>query len=188
MKKLLLASAALLASTAISQAAVITDLGINPTSASGVFANSVGGATFDDQYTFQLVGGPQFFTIASATNVFPGGPASQDFITNFSGSVYLQVGAVGGGDDILVLGPATATACPLQPNCQGFAGSAVLDAGSYFLDISGVGGGTSGYGGNIATSPVSAVPGPIVGAGLPGLIAAGMAMFGFARRRRNLTT
>jgi hypothetical protein len=159
MKKLLLATSALLAICTASQAAVIANLGVNPTSASGAFSNSVAGTTFDDQYTFQLVGGPQFFTIASATNVFP---QTTDFITNFSGSVFLQVGAIGGGDDLLVLGPASPNPCPFTPSCQGFAGSAVLAAGNYYLDISGTGGGTSGYGGNIATAPV-AVPGPTAG-------------------------
>jgi hypothetical protein len=54
-------------------------------------------------------------------------------------------------------------------------------AGNYFLDISGIGGGTSGYGGNIATF---AVPGPVVGAGLPGLL--GLLGFGFLALKRRL--
>lgn len=160
MRKLLLATTALMAMSSVSHAAVIDDLGINPTSATGAFSNSVGGSNFSDQYTFQLVGGPKFFTIASATNVFPGGPASTDFISNFSASLFQQVGAVGGGDDILLFGPTTPFSCPLQPNCQGLAGAAILNAGNYFLQINGQGGGTSGYGGNIATF---AVPGPTVG-------------------------
>lgn len=154
MRKLLLATTALLALSTAGQAAIIADLGINPTSATGAFNNAVGGGSFDDQFTFQLVGGPQFLTIASVTNVFP---ATTDFITNFTGSVFLQVGAIGGGDDIQVIGPVSAASCPSQDNCQGFAGAAILDAGNYYLDISGIGGGTSGYGGNLA---VAAVPEP----------------------------
>jgi hypothetical protein len=157
----LLATTALLAMCAASQAAIISNLGIDPTSATGTFQNSVFGATFEDQYTFQLVGGPQFFTIASATNVFP---RTTDFISNFTGAVFTTGadGIVNNADDVLVLGPATSFSCPFQPNCQGLAGSAVLNAGNYYLEISGTGAGTSGYGGNIATSPL-AVPGPKVG-------------------------
>ena len=154
MRKLLLATTALLGLAASpASAAVILNLGVNPTSATGTFQHTVGGGPFEDQITFQLVGGPQFLTIASVTNVFPN---ATDFILGFTGSVFQQVGAIGGADDILVIGPVAATAnCGLD--CQGFAGSAVLNAGNYYLDITGTGGGTSGYGGNLA---VSAVPEP----------------------------
>lgn len=151
MRRLLLATTVLLATTAISRADVITDLGVNPTSSAGAFSNDPTPGVFNDQYTFQLVGGPTFFTIASATNVFP---SPTDFITDFNGSVFLQVGAIGGGDDVLVLGPQFATA-NCGPDCQGFGGSALLDAGNYYLNIAGTAGETSGYGGNIA---VAAVP------------------------------
>jgi hypothetical protein len=151
--KMLLAAAAMLLSFSAAQAAIVTDLGVDPTSSSGAFSEQVGGGAFDNQLTFQLVGGPQFLTIASVTNVFP---SASDFITGFTGSVFEQVGAIGGGDDILVIGPVAATA-NCGPNCQGFAGSALLDAGNYYLDVSGTGGGTSGYGGNLA---VAAVPEP----------------------------
>ena len=154
MRKLLLATVALFVMTAISNAAVVTDLGIDPTSSAGSFSNSVGGGFFDDQLTFQLVGSPQWLTIASVTNVFP---QVSDFIGGFTGSVFQQVGTIGGGDDIRVIGPVAATA-NCGPLCQGFAGSAVLNAGNYYLDISGIGGGTSGYGGNLAVAPVAAVP------------------------------
>jgi hypothetical protein len=138
------------------KAAIIANLGVDPTSAQGFFANSVGGTTFQDFYTFQLIGGPEFVTIASATNVFP---RASDFIKNFTGEVFLQGGATPNpGTDTLVLGPATATACVTNPTiCQALSGSAVLGPGNYYLDISGTGGGTSGYGGNLA---VSAVPLP----------------------------
>ena len=88
MKRLLLAAGALLAMSTAGNAAVILDLGVNPTSAPGAFDNTVGGATFDDQYTFQLVGAPQFLTIASVTNVFP---SPTDFITDFTGSVFQKL-------------------------------------------------------------------------------------------------
>ena len=168
MKKLLLAATVLTFATMNANAATILNLGVDPTSATGAFSNSVGGAAFDDQYTFSL-DKPMNLTIASVTNVFP---QPSDFITSFTGAVLFDPDGVPlNGDESIVIGPVFATACAI-PFCQGFAGSAILPAGNYFLDISGIGGGTSGYGGNLATF---AVPGPIVGAGLPGLLA----MFGF---------
>ena len=158
-------------------AAVIADLGINPTSATGDFSTSPGGGAFDNQFTFQLVGAPQFITIGSATNVFPN---TTDFITNFQASVYEIVGAIGGGDDIAVIGPIAAAPCPIVENCQFVAGSTTLDAGNYYLQFTGIGGGTSGYGGNLSTF---GVPGPIVGAGLPGLLAFGLLSLNWLRRR-----
>jgi len=182
MKKWLLSTAVLGAlafgGVGAAKAAVIENLGVNPSSAQGFFSNSVGGATFTDFYTFQLVGGPEFVTIASATNVFP---RTTDFITNFTGEVFKQLGATPNpATDLGVLGPDSGVACLLVPKCQVLSGSATLDAGNYYLDISGTGGGTSGYGGNLSVSPV-----PIPGA-LP-LFAGGMALLGylgFKRKRK----
>ena len=182
MRKLLLAATALVGLAASpASAAIIADLGVNPTSAQGAFSNTVGGTTFDDQYTFQLVGGPLFLTIASATNVFPN---PTDFITGFTGSVFQQVGEIGGGDDILVIGPVAATA-NCGANCQGFGGSALLGPGNYYLDIAGTGGGTSGYGGNLSATQIGAVPEPATWA----MMLLGFAGVGFmAYRRRNQNT
>lgn len=172
-----------------SKADVIVPLGINPTSGSGAFANTNpgtgggGSGLFEDRYTFTLFGGPQFLTIASVTNVF----ASDDqFISGFTGSVVFEGAdnAIGGGDDVTLIGPVAATACLLVPNCQGFAGFATLDPGDYHLLITGDAGVNAGYGGNLSTF---AVPGPIVGAGLPGLLAACFGMIALARRRRKAT-
>jgi hypothetical protein len=181
MKKLLLSAVAAIALTASAQAAVIQDLGVNPRSTQGDFSNSVGGAAFADQYTFQLVGSPLFVTFASATNVFA---APSDFITNFAGQLFQQVGAVGpsGGADIPVSGVVPAVPCQQNPTgCQILAGSALLAAGNYYLQITGIGGGTSGYGGNLTTQGIGVVPIPGVGiAMLPLIGAAGW----FASRRR----
>jgi len=154
-------------------AAVVDNLGINPTSRTGDFSsgtlgiNGTGGGAFTDQVLFQLVGSPSFVTITSATNVYP---APTDFITNFQGAVYQQVGALGGADDILRFGPEIAQACILQPSCQVLAGAGILEAGSYYLQLSGIGGGTSGYGGNLAVTPVP-IPGALAlfASGLLGL-------------------
>jgi hypothetical protein len=181
MRQLLLASAALFALTTAGQADII-NVGVNPTSATGHFSNDVGGGAFTDFITFQLVGAPQFLTFASATNDFG---AATDFITNFTGQLFEQVGAPGGGDDI-AFGPVNfAAPCPTLPGaCQILAGSATLDAGNYYLQLAGIGGGTSGYGGDITTR---AVPGPLAGAGIPGLVLAIGGLVGLARRRKQAT-
>ena len=165
MRRTLLATAALLGlATASANAATVDNLGINPNSITGAFSSitfggtgTTGSGVFDDQILFQLVGGPAFLTIASVTNVYA---QLSDFITGFTGKVlYLGsdgvLGGVGSAADTIVIGPTAATACPLTPNCQGFAGSALLTlVGNYALDLSGNGGGTSGYGGNLAVAEV----------------------------------
>lgn len=178
MKKLLLASVAVAALTTGAQAAVISPLGVNPTSAAGHFSNDVFGTTFEDQYTFTLEGGPQFVTIASATNVYA---APADFITGFSGQLFQQVGTVDPdgvvGDDI-GFGLIAAVACPTDPDgCQILGGRRLLGEGNYYLEVTGTGGGQAGYGGDLT---VTAVPGPLAGAGLLSLL--GLGYFGWRRR------
>jgi uncharacterized protein (TIGR03382 family) len=176
MKKLLLATVALAALALPAQAALIKDLGINPTSAQGQFSNSVGGTTFSDEYTFTLSGSPQFITFSSATNVYTD---PEDFITNFSGQLFrvtLNSGPVAVSPEV------DAVACPTNPTgCQVLAGSAILDAGAYFLRLTGTGGGESGYGGNLTTAGVGVVPIPGMALAVP-LGALGLAWV--ARRRR----
>jgi opacity protein-like surface antigen len=185
MKRFLLAAVAACCLSAPASADVVADLGINPTSATGSFNHSLGAlvGAFDNQLTFQLIGAPQFVTIASVTNVFP---SAGDFITGFTGAVFNTVdGIIGNGNDLAVIGPVAATlGCGIGSDiCQGFAGAALLDAGAYYLDISGTAGGSSGYGGNLA---VAAVPGPVAGAGIPGILAGGLALIGLMRRRRKV--
>jgi hypothetical protein len=184
MKKLLYATVALAALALPAQAAVIRDLGINPVSSTANVNNSVFGGLFLDQYTFQLVGSPQFITFASATNVFID---EDDFITNFTGQLFQQVGVIDGfnginGDDDILLSVAEATPCQQNPTgCQVLAGSAILAAGNYYLQITGYGGGTAGYGGNLTTAPLNPIPIPGMALAVP-LGALGLAWF--ARRRK----
>ena len=158
MKRLLLAAGALLAMSTAGNADVLVDLGDNPTSATGHFSNNVGGTTFNDLYTFNLTGAATFNTFASATNDHS---VATDFITNFTGQLFFSGadGVPGGGDDVANGPPVLAVGCPGNPTgCQILAGAEVLNAGHYYLDISGTGGGTSGYGGDITTT--AAVPEP----------------------------
>jgi hypothetical protein len=184
MRKLLLAATALFGLAASpASAAIVGDLGINPTSSAGAFSNqNLPTGLFADQWTFQL-NGSQFITIASATNVYPGGSDTSDFITNFNGSVFAIVGSVdvnpgGGGvnDDVRVLGPDFGgPGCGV--NCQIFGGSAILTGGNYYLNIAGDAGSTAGYGGNLA---VAAVPEPATWA----MMLLGFAGVGFMAYRR----
>ena len=170
-----------------SRADTIQHLGANPTSATGAFHNVIGGSAFVDDYLFQLTVATAFAVSASATNDFPGGEGSTDFISNFQISLFNAGanGVVGGGDDSLLLGPLDAVQCAVNPGtCQAVGLSTVLAAGNYFIELSGMGNGTSGYGGNVATV---GVPGPIVGAGLPGLVFACGVLVALARRRKQVS-
>jgi hypothetical protein len=171
MRKFLFAAAAVLALTMPSKAATITNFGDDPTSAGGAFQHSLGSLVglFSDQYTFHLTQAATL-TIASVTNVFAQG---SDFITGFNGSVIAGTPALPGGT---VIGPVFASSpCGIIPFCQGFAGSAILAAGDYFLNIEGFANGTSGYGGNLATfavPPEVPIPGAVwlFGTGIAGLV------------------
>ena len=161
--------------------ASIINLGVNPNSGQGDFSNGpLPAGQFADQITFQLVGGPQFITIGSATNTFAGGVGSTDFITNFTANIRLQVGGAPAPGDPIVLGPQLASACPDAPTvCQNVGGQALLNPANYYLEISGISGGTAGYGGNLS---VFAVPAPVIGGGLPTLVLAIGTMWGLWRR------
>jgi hypothetical protein len=181
-RKLLFTAAALLTVTTASQAGFVATLGNNPTSATGHFSNAVNGATFVDDFTFSLSGSPQFVAFASATNDFAvsGGP---DFISNFTGQLFsfgtdlLPFTA----DDFAVNPIATPHPCADNPgNCQALSGSALLNAGGYYLQFTGTGGGTAGYGGDLTTAPVAGVPEPATWA----MMLLGFAGIGFMAYRR----
>jgi hypothetical protein len=159
MKKLLLAAAALVALALPAQSAVIGTFGINPTSAAGAFSNDpngpgVGGVFFD-QYLFNLVGGPAFVTVTTASNTFAIGGITGPFgIQGFTGAIYEIVGAVDplpGGDDILKFGPQVASLCG-SGLCQQLDGVGLMLPGSYYLAIAGNAGILAGYGGNLSVA------------------------------------
>jgi hypothetical protein len=153
MKKLLLTTAAVLALSAPASAAVIS-VGTNPSSATGHFSNDPVDGAFTDQITFSLLGAPLYITFASATNSFT---QESDIISNFTGQLYEQIGALGGADDIAINAPVVAVPCQQNPTgCQILAGTALLDEGNYYLQLSGVAGTTAGYGGDLTS--VAAVP------------------------------
>jgi PEP-CTERM motif len=162
MRKLLFACAALAALTMPANAAFVATLGNNPTSATGHFSNAVNGATFVDDFTFSLSGASQFVAFASATNDFAVTGGS-DFISNFTGQLF-SFGAdllPFTADDVARSPIATPHPCADNPgNCQALSGSAILDAGGYYLQFTGTGGGTAGYGGDLTTAAIAAVPEP----------------------------
>jgi len=179
MRRLLLSTLALLALSLPAHAAQFNILTPDPTSVTGNFALTPGAGPFEDQVIFSLTQASTF-TIANATNTFAAPP---DQITNWQASIWDsgldQV--VNNADDFILFGPQAATACIVTPNCQIVGGSGIINgAGIFYAEFTGTGSGTSGYAGNISTQ---AVPGPIVGAGIPGIIAA-IALIGLARRRR----
>jgi len=181
MLKTTVAAAALLGLSMVPASAITIDnLGINPNSSQGNFesATAAGGA-FTEEVLFQLVGGLYHLTIASVVNTYAGGAA--DFIANFSASVfsYGADNALLTADDIEVIGPVPAGPCQV-PQCQGMAGSAILDTGNYYAQFTGIGGATAGYAGNISTSEVP------IPAALPlfgGVIAAWGGVTAWKRRR-----
>ena len=180
MRKLLAGVALVLCYMLPVQAAQIT-LPTNPTSVTGNFSFTPGAGGFEDQAIFTLSGGPAYITIANATNTFAG-PTDQ--IQNWIASIFSagidQI--VNNADDVLLFGPQAATPCIGVSNCQAVGGSGLItSSGVFYAEFTGIGSGTSGYSGNISTF---AVPGPAVGAGIPGLIAAMGGLLWLARRRK----
>ena len=139
MKRLLLAATALIAlSGAANAAPLISDLGLDPNIS--VARNAVSG-TFDDEYTFTL-DQASTLTIVGITNTFAGGVGAGRFIANFTGTIFNVGldGLINTIDDVAVVGPTLATSpCGAIANCQSLAGSGILGAGSYYLELTGTG-------------------------------------------------
>ena len=184
MLKFLLASSAIATVLVLSQPAkaIVINLPDNPTSQTGNFTSAPGAAGFEDQIVFNLTGGPQFVTIANATNTFAN-PAT-DPIAFWNAAIWSAGidGIVNNGDDVLLFGPQFASPCVGVPNCRAVGGSGTIQSpGTYYAEFQGIGSGTSGYGGNISTF---AVPAPSMGGGLPGLVTAFGGWFGWRRWRK----
>jgi len=184
MRKFLATCAALAVLSAPANAAFVQSLGNNPNSATGHFSNAVLGTTFVDDYTFNLIGGPQFVAFASATNDYA---TPFDFITNFTGQLF-SFGAdllYSTADDVAV-GPLNlAQPCADNPGgCQYLAGASILNAGGYYLQFTGTGGGTAGYGGDLTTAQIAAVPEPATW----GMMLLGFAGVGFMAYRKRRQT
>jgi hypothetical protein len=168
-------AASLLALTLPANAVSVT-LTNNPTSATGNFQLAPGAGAFEDQVIFGLTGGPQFVTIANATNTFAN--PNEDPILNWIASIWSAGldGIVNNGDDVLLFGPQAASACIAVASCQFVGGSGTINSpGLYYAEFTGIGSGTSGYSGNISTFAISEVPIPaaawLFGTGLVGLAA-----------------
>ena len=183
MKKLLLAASMLFALASGANAVVVT-LSNNPTSSTGNFQLAPGGGAFEDQVQFGLTG-PSTVTIANATNTFANN--ASDFISNWVAAIY-SAGVdqiVNNADDVLLFGPQAAQSCVIVQDCQFVGGSGtILGSGLFYAEFTGIGGGTSGYSGNISTTQLAAVPLPAVGSGLPMLIAGLGGLIALNRKRK----
>ena len=160
MRKLLLAATALIAlSGAANAAPLISDLGLDPNIS--VARNAVSG-TFDDEYTFTL-DQASTLTIVGITNTYAGGIGAGRFIANFTGTIFNVGldGLINTLDDFAVVGPTIATSpCGAIANCQSLAGSGILGAGSYYIELTGTGeSALANYGGSVTTI-AEAVPEP----------------------------
>ena len=138
--QLLLASAALLALLVPARAAVVDDLGVNPTSSNGAFSNrNLPTGSLSDQYTFQLIGAPQFVRLPTCIRrPVTSSPTSKAPYLKLSGLLAALM-------TFWVLGPALAVPGNCGANGQVFGGSATLDPGNYYLNITGFAGSTAGY-------------------------------------------
>ena len=186
LRNILLTTTMLLAVTTASQAApLISDLGLDPNIS--VARNNTNG-TFNDEYTFTL-DQAMTLTIVGITNTYAGGIGAGRFIANFTGTIFSD-GADGlpnTGDDVAVVGPTLATSpCGAIANCQSLAGSGVLGAGSYYLELTGTGeSALANYGGSVTTI-AEAVPEPATWFMMI-LGFAGVGLMGMRKRRNNNT-
>lgn len=174
MKSFLLAIAASLAIIGPASAATCTstaNFGTISTPGLTVFGNSFGSVQqFSDCYTFTLSGPTSVSGFA------------WEFDLSWVRGIDLTSVSLSGAS-------LPSTLVDTSPGSFSFGN---LIAGAYELVITGdvtgrnggfLGGGPVGYGGSFATVQAAAVPGPIVGAGLPGLLLALGGMIAWRRRR-----
>jgi len=155
-----------------SHAALIADCGLNPNACiidSGPAGSASGPFVFD--WTFQLSNAASL--AVAITQSAESGQAVR-YITDWTLAIYAAPPPGPGGG--LAGGPIAATTfigLPPLNFAQLLDLSATLSAGFYFLEYTGIGGSAASFNGQFSTSSTTGgqgVPGPMAGAGIPGLI------------------